>query len=327
MRAVVVREFGPVGSHGVEAFPDPVAGPGEVLIDVRAVGLNFSDRLMMQGKYQVRPELPFVPGRDAAGVVAAIGDGVTRCRPGDRVNAIVTFGAYAEKLAAPETHCFRLPDDMEFATGAAMGNVYITAYLAAVERGRAKSGETVLVTGASGGVGLACVEIAHARGATVIAGVTSPLKGELAIAHGAAHVVDLAASDLRDSLREEISAITGGGVDLVLDPVGGDVFDAALRTLAMGGRLISIGFASGRVPEARANYLLLKNISVGGIYVDPHFEAAPGRVRAAFDEMFGMFERGEIYPEIMAIRPLGEFAAALDLFDARAMRGKMVLTP
>ena len=326
MRAVVVREFGAVGTHAVEEFPDPAPGPGEVLIDVRAVGLNFSDRLMMQGKYQVRPELPFVPGRDAAGVVAAVGEGVTRCKPGDRVNAVVTFGAYAEKLAAPETHCFVIPDDMEFATGAAMGNAYITAYLAAVERGRVRSGESVLVTGATGGVGLACVEIAHARGATVIAGVTSPLKGELAKAHGAAHVVDLSASDLRDTLRKEVSAIAEGGVDLVLDPVGGDVFDAALRVLAMGGRLITIGFAAGRVPEAKANYLLLKNISVGGVYVDAHFDAMPGRVAAAFEEMFGMFERGEIYPEVMATCPLEDFAAALDLFDARAMRGKMVLT-
>lgn len=326
MRAVVVREFGPVEDHRVEDFPDPTPGPGQVLIDVAAIGLNFSDRLMMQGKYQVRPDRPFVPGRDAAGIVTAVGDGVRRCAPGDRVLAVVTFGAYAEKLAADETHCFVIPDEMPFATAAAMGNVYLTAYLAAVERGRMRSGETVLVTGASGGVGLACVDIARARGATVIAGVTSADKGALAQAHGAAHVVDLSASDLRDALRREISAATdGGGVDLVLDVVGGDVFDAALRTLSMNGRLISIGFASGRVPEAKANYLLLKNISVGGAYVDPHIAEAPGRVASAFGEMFDMYRRGDIHPEIMAVRPLDEFAPALGLFDARGVRGKIVL--
>ncbi len=327
MRAVVVREFGPVDTHRVEEFPDPVPGPDEVLIDVAAVGLNFSDRLMMQGKYQVRPDCPFVPGRDAAGVVIRVGGDVTRCAPGDRVLAVVTQGAYGEKLAASETHCFVIPDEMEFTIAAAMGNVYLTAYLAIIERGRMRSGETVLVTGASGGVGLACVDIARARGATVIAGVTSPDKGALAKAHGAAHVVDLSAPDLRNSLRGEIAAATGGGgVDLVLDVVGGDVFDAALRALSMNGRLISIGFASGRVPEAKANYLLLKNISVGGAYVDPHIAEAPGRVASAFGEMFAMFQRGEIHPEIMAIRPLDEFAASLGLFDARGVRGKIVLT-
>lgn len=327
MRAVVVREFGPVDAHRVEELPDPAAGPGQVLINVAAVALNFSDRLMIQGIYQVKPDRPFVPGRDAAGVVAAVGDGVTRCAPGDRVLAVVTRGAYAEKLAADESHCWVIPDDMDFTTAAAMGNVYLTAYLAAIERGRMKSGETVLVTGASGGVGLACVDIARARGGRVIVGVTSADKGALAQAHGAAHVVDLSADDLRAALRDEISEATNGaGVDLVLDLVGGDVFDAALRTLSMNGRLISIGFASGRVPEAKANYLLLKNISVGGAYVDPHIADAPGRVAAAFGEMFDMYRRGEIHPEIMAIRPLDEFASALGLFDARGVRGKIVLT-
>jgi len=327
MRAVVVREFGPVESHAVEEFPDPVPGPGEVLIDVRAIGLNFSDRLMMQGKYQIRPDRPFVPGRDAAGVVVSVGEGVTRCKAGDRVGAVVTWGAYAELLVASETRLFVLPDGMDFQTGAALGNAHITAYLAAVDRGRIKAGETVLVSGAAGGVGLACVEIAAAKGGKVIAGVTSPEKGELARAHGAAHVIDLARDDLRDGLRDQVRAVTGGGVDVLLDVVGGDVFDAGLRALNMGGRLVSIGFASARVPEARANYLLLKNISVGGVYVDPHFDHAPARIADIVADLFAMYGRGEINPAVTASHPLAEFKTALALFDSRAIRGKVVLTP
>lgn len=327
MRAVVIRDFGPIEGHAVEPFPDPAPGAGDVLIDVRAIGLNFSDTLMVQGLYQLRPERPFVPGRDAAGVVAAVGAAVTRCQPGDRVMALVTHGAYAERLAAPQSRCFVLPDGIDFVTAAAMFNAYAIAYLAAVIRGRLCAGERVLVTGASGGVGLACVEVAKAKGAIVVAGVRGAEKGALARRHGADYVVDLAAEDLRRTLRDQVAAATGGhGVDMVLDPVGGDVFDAALRTLAHDGRLVSIGYAAGRVPEVKANYLLLKNISVMGAYVDPAFDAEPERMEEAVADLLAMADRGELQPEIMATYPLEEFQAALRLFADHEIQGKVVLT-
>jgi NADPH2:quinone reductase len=326
MRAVVVRDFGPIAGHTVEDVADPEPGPGDVLIDVHAIGVNFSDTLIVQGLYQLRPELPFAPGRDAAGVVAAVGANVTRCRPGDRVMALVPYGAYAEKLAAPRSRCFTIPDGLDFATAAAMFNAYAIAYVAAVMRGRLEPGETVLVTGASGGVGLACVEIARARGATVIAAVRNADNGALAVGHGADHWIDVSGPDLKDGPRREIADKTGGGVDLVLDPVGGDVFDAALRALRHGGRLVSIGYAAGRVPEAKANYLLLKNIAVMGAYLDPHFAAEPERMERAVAEILAMYQRGDIRPEITATYPLEEFAAALARFADHDVQGKLVLT-
>ena len=326
MRAVVVRDFGPIAGHAVEDVPDPEPGPDDVLIDVHAIGVNFSDTLIVQGLYQLRPEPPFAPGRDAAGVVAAVGADVTRCRPGDRVMALVPHGAYAEKLAAPQSRCFAIPDGLDFTTAAAMFNAYAIAYVAAVMRGRLEPGETVLVTGASGGVGLACVEIAKARGATVIAAVRNADNGALAVGHGADHWIDISGPDLEDGPRREIADKTGGGVDLVLDPVGGDVFDAALRALRHGGRLVSIGYAAGRVPEAKANYLLLKNIAVMGAYLDPHFAAEPERMEHAVAEILAMHQRGDIRPEITATYPLEDFATALARFADHDVRGKLVLT-
>ncbi|MDP6604005.1 MAG: NADPH:quinone oxidoreductase family protein [Rhodospirillales bacterium] len=327
MRAVVVHAFGPLDGHTVEDFPDPEPGPDDVLIDVHAAGVNFSDTLIVQGLYQLRPDPPFVPGRDAAGVVAEVGANVTRFRPGDRVMALVPVGAYGERLAAPQSRCFVMPDGMDFATGAAMYNAYAIAYVATVMRGRIEPGEAVLVTGASGGVGLACLEIAKAKGATVIAAVRTPDKGALANAHGADHWIDVSGPDTGNTLRDRTAEIAGpGGVDLVLDPVGGDVFDAALRTLGHGGRLISIGFAGGRVPEAKANYLLLKNIGVMGAYLDPHFAAEPERMDAAMGEILAMYERGEIRPEVTASYALEDFATALARFADHDVQGKLVLT-
>ena len=327
MRAVLVNAFGPIHTHKVEEFPDPELGPDDVLIDVHAAGVNFSDTLIVQGRYQLRPNLPFVPGRDAAGVVTAVSTGVTRCQPGDRVMALVPFGAYAERLAAPQSRCFGIPDSMSFATGAAMYNTYAIAYVAAVMRGRIKAGETVLVTGASGGVGIACVEIAKAKGATVIAAVRTIDNGEFTVNHGADHWIDVSGPDLKNRLRRLTNEKTGGkDVNIVLDPVGGDVFDAALRTLGHGGRLVSIGYAAGRIPEAKANYLLLKNITVMGAYLDPHFTAEPKRMERAMSEILTMYEQDKIRPEITAIYPLENFSTALTRFADQSVQGKLVLT-
>jgi NADPH2:quinone reductase len=327
MRALVVREFGPLHSHHVEDVPDPVIGEDDVLIEVEAIGLNFPDTLMLQGKYQTRPERPFVPGRDAAGSVIAVGSGVTRVKKGERVIAQVTTGAFAEKLAAPQARCFRMPDGMDFVTGAGMVTIYNTAYVAVVIRSKLAPGETVLVTGASGGVGLAAVQIAKAKGACVLAGVTSKEKGQVALASGADELVDLSVADLRENLRRQVFALTGDrGVDVVYDPVGGDVFDAALRALAFGGRMVIIGFASGRIPEIKGHYVLLKNISIVGAPLDIHFKMRPEVIDAAVADVLRMYENGEIKPEIMATYPLEDIHAAMDVITGRQVKGKIVLT-
>jgi NADPH:quinone reductase len=327
MRGLVVHEFGPLHSHRIEELSDPKIGERDVLIDVKAIGLNFPDTLMLQGKYQTRPDRPFVPGRDASGVVLAIGPKVTRVRQGDRVIAQVATGAFAEKLAAPEARCFRMPNSMDFITGAGMVTIYNTAYVAVVIRGQVKPGETVLVTGASGGVGLAVVQIARAKGARVLAGVTSKEKGQVALTSGAEALIDLSAPDLRESLREKVFALTDGrGVDAVFDPVGGDVFDAALRAVGYAGRMVIIGFASGRIPEVKGHYVLLKNISVVGAPLDIHFKMQPELMDTAVAELFRMHEKGEIRPEIMATYPLDDIHKAMDLIVGRKVRGKIVLT-
>jgi NADPH:quinone reductase len=327
MRALVVHEFGPLHSHGVEEVPDPGIGERDVLIDIKAIGLNFPDTLMLQGKYQTRPDRPFIPGRDASGVVVATGAKVTRVSKGDRVIAQVAIGAFAEKLSAPEGRCFQMPDSMDFITGAGMVTIYNTAYVAVVIRGQVKPGETVLVTGASGGVGFATVQIARAKGARVLAGVTSQEKGQVALASGAEALIDLSAPDLRESLRQQVFAVTDHrGVDAVFDPVGGDVFDAALRAVAYAGRIIIIGFASGRIPEVKGHYILLKNISVVGAPLDVHFKVEPNVMDAAVADLFAMYEKGEIRPEIMATYPLDDIHKAMDLIVGRKVKGKIVLT-
>jgi NADPH2:quinone reductase len=327
MRALVVHEFGPIRAHRIEDVPDPSIGEGDVLIDVKAIGLNFPDTLMLQGKYQTRPERPFVPGRDASGVVIATGSAVNRVKQGDRVIAQVATGAFAEKLVAPQARCFRMPDKMDFVTGAGMVTIYNTAYVAVVIRGQLKPGETVLVTGASGGVGLAIVQLAKAKGARVLAGVTSKDKGELALANGADALVDLSASDLREDLRRQVFALTKDrGLDAVFDPVGGDIFDAALRAVAYGGRIVIIGFASGRIPEIKGHYILLKNIAVVGAPLDIHFKMQPQVMDAAVADLFRLYDKGQIKPEIMATYPLERIHDAMDVILARAVKGKIVLT-
>jgi NADPH:quinone reductase len=327
MRALVVHEFGPIHSHRIEDVRDPTMGEHDVLIEVKAIGLNFPDTLMLQGKYQTRPDRPFVPGRDASGIATATGARVTRVKTGDRVIAQVATGAFAEKLAAPQARCFRMPGDMDFVTGAGMVTIYNTAYVAVVIRGQVKAGETVLVTGASGGVGLAAVQVAKAKGARVLAGITSKDKGQIALASGADSLIDLSVADLRENLRRQVFAVTDSrGVDAVFDPVGGDVFDAALRALAFAGRLVIIGFASGRIPEVKGHYILLKNIAIVGAPLDIHFKMQPDVMDAAVADLFRMYEKGQIKPEIMATYPLENIHKAMDVIVARQVKGKIVLT-
>jgi len=290
-----------------------------VVIDARAIGVNYPDLLVAEGKYQFIPPAPYSPGKEVAGVVVG---------SGKRVLAEVEFGAYAEKVLARAVDCHELPGAMPFEDAVALGLAYQTAWFALVERAQLKPGESVLVTGASGGVGLAAVQLAKGLGATVIAGVTSAQKGELCRRHGADHVVDLAAGDLRESVREQVFAAVGKrGVDVVIDSVGGDAFDGALRALAWRGRLVVVGFAAGRIPEVKANYLLLKNIAVLGLQWSDYRNRDPELVARAQSVIFGFYVENRLKPEITATYPLEHFADALARFESRQVQGKMLLLP
>ncbi len=326
MRAVMIHEFGNRDTVAVEHIDDPVPGPGEVLVDVKAAGVNFTDLLSLDGKYQNLPPLPFTPGKDAAGVVAAVGDGVTSVRPGERVIAHVNDSALAERVIADQLLCFELPDAMDFETAAAMGLPCETAYVALALRGRLKAGERVLINGASGGVGLAAVEIAKALGARVLAGLTTPSKGEAVMRWGADAIIDLGAENLRDAVRDQVMAATDGhGVDLVFDLVGGAPFDASMRAIAWSGRAVVSGFTTGTIPSVKTNYLLVKNISVLGMAISSYFDRRAPEIAEAQAAIFELWKDDKIHPHIMARFPLDDFKQAIALIEERKIVGKAVL--
>jgi NADPH:quinone reductase len=327
MRAAVVRQLGGIENISMAELPDPVAGPGELLIDIHAAPVNYADLLVISGRYQTRPALPFIPGKSTAGVVTAVGNAVNRFRVGDRVLAWVEEGSYAEMIAAPESVCYRLPATMPF-VDAALGLDYATAWFALRDRARLRAGEWVLVLGASGAVGFAAVQLANALGARVLAGVATRDKVDLAELAGADRIVELWRPDLRESLRTQVrEATAGAGADIILDPVGGAVFEAALRGLAWRGRLVVIGFAGGEIPTIRANYLLLKNIEVSGLQVSDYKKNAPDQVSQCFEELFRLYEAGTLAPYVMASYPLERCVEALQQVRDRTVRRKVVLTP
>jgi NADPH2:quinone reductase len=326
MKAVVVREFGAPESIRVEEFPAPQPGENEVLLDVHAAGVNFPDMLVMAGKYQTLPPRPFVPGKECAGIVAAVGRSVTTCKPGDRVLAWMEYGAFAEQAVCPQDNCFVLPEPMSFEEGACFGLVYQTAHFALVERADLRAGDIVLVTGATGGVGLAAVQIAKALGATVVAAVSTPEKAEIAWRNGADHVIDVSVPNLRDALRDQLRQATGGrGADVVIEQVGGEVFDASLRALAWSGRLVVVGFAGGRIPEIKANYLLVKNIAVLGLQISDYRDQHAPAMRRVMAELFDLYDQGSISPFVSQVYPLREFASAFAAITARKAIGKLAL--
>jgi len=328
VRAVVVREHGRYDSAAIEDVPVPTPGAGEVVIGARALGVNYPDLLVIQGRYQFLPPRPFSPGKEVAGVVESVGAGVTRLKPGDRVMAQREYGCYAQKICVAEALCHRLPDALGFEEGAALGLAYQTAHFAIKDRGALKPGESVLVTGASGGVGLACVEVAKALGATVIAGVTSAEKGELCRRHGADHWIDLSQPEPRESVRAQVHAVAGKrGVDIVLENVGGEIFDGALRALAWCGRMVIVGFASMQLPTIRANYLLVKNISALGLQWSDYRERDPDWVQRVQLELYDLWARGSLKPYVSAKFPLERYADALACFVERRVQGRMILLP
>jgi NADPH2:quinone reductase len=328
MRAVVVDAFGPFEAAAVRDVPDPAPGPGEVLVEVHAAASNFVDLLVIGGTYQNKPQLPFVPGKCAAGIVRSVGAQVSRFRPGDRVLALCEEGGYGTLVVEQEKRCFRLPDKMSFVDAASISTIFDTAWFALRERGRLKAGETVLVLGASGGVGLAAVQLARAMGAKVLGGVSNAEKADIVRDAGADAMVDLSRSNLRDSLREQVYAVTDRrGADVILDMLGGDIFDAALRALAYRGRLVVIGFAAGAIPTVKANYLLLKTIEVSGMQVSHYRDCAPDEVARCFAELFALYEAGKIKAPPTEVLPLTDFAKALRALRDRTIRGRIVLVP
>ena len=328
MRAAIVREFGPISSHAVGELPDPNPGPGEVVIRIKAAAVNYVDSLVVTGKYQFLPKHPFVPGKLPAGEISALGAGVTEFKIGDRVLTLAEQGGYAELVSVDARQCFKLPPSMTFVDAASMALVYDTSWFALRERARLRKGESVLVLGGTGGVGLAAIQLAKAMGAKVLAGVSNSAKTSLALKAGSDDIIDLSKENLRDMLREQVFAKNGGnGVDIVIDPIGGDAFDAALRALAWRGRLVVVGFASGRVPSVKANYLMIKNIEVSGLQVSDYRKRTPNLMAQCMQEIFAMFEAGKLHPTATVTYPLDFFAQALQEIVERRVSGRIVLLP
>jgi NADPH2:quinone reductase len=328
MRAAIVKEFGPIASHTVGDLPEPTARAGEVLITVKATAVNFVDSLVVTGKYQFLPQRPFAPGKLPAGEISALGEGVSGFKVGDRVLALAEQGGYAQKIAVDARQCFKLPAAMSFGEAASMALVYDTSWFGLRERARIQAGDSVLVLGSTGGVGLASVQLAKAMGAKVLAGVSNATKAPLAMQAGADDIVDLSQPNLRDSLRDQVFAKNGGkGVDIVIDPIGGDAFDAALRALAWRGRLVVIGFASGRIPEVKANYLLLKNIEVTGLQISDYRKRMPEMMAECMREIFALYAAGKLKPATFQTRPLDAFAESLQEVVERRAIGRIVLEP
>ena len=323
MRAVHCHAWGGPESLEIADTDPPEPGPGQVRLAVHAAGINFADILMVAGQYQEKPSFPFSPGLECAGVIDAVGPGVARLKPGQRVAALTDWGAYAEMALARETDVFPIPDAMDFVAAAGFPITYGTAHGALTWRAGLKADEVLLVHGAAGGVGLAAVEVGKAMGARVIATAGGPEKLAVAEAHGADELIDYR----RQDLRAEIKALTGGrGVDVVFDPVGGDVFDASLRSVAWGARLLVIGFAAGRVPQIPANILLVKNLAAVGFYWGSYRSQAPDLVEQQFAQLFAWFEEGKLKPHVSHRLDLADGAEAMALLGERRSTGKVVLT-
>jgi len=322
MKAVLCHALGEPDDLRVEEIEPSHLEHGQVRIGVHAAGVNFPDYLMVTGKYQVKPPLPFTPGIEAAGEIIECAPDVVDLRPGQRVVALARRGgAFASQLTLPAPFVVPIPDTMDFATAAGFSVAYGTAHLALTHRGQLRSGETLLVTGAGGGVGLAAVEVGKRLGARVIAAAGGADKLKIASEHGADDLIDYQTTSLRDRIKD-----LAGGVDVVFEPVGGDIFDQCSRVMNWEGRLLVIGFASGRTPSAPANLILVKNYSLVGVVFGAHIEKLPESVRPRIQELLRWYNDGSLRPYISRTFPLDQAAVALNEMAARNVRGKIVLT-
>lgn len=322
MKAVLCKAFGPAESLVLEDISSPEPKKNEILLDVYAAGVNFPDTLIIEGKYQFKPPFPFSPGGEAAGVVAAVGEKVQHVKPGDRVMALTGWGSFAEQVAVPGYNVMPIPTGMDFETAAAFAMTYGTSMHALKQRANLQPGETLLVLGASGGVGLAAVEIGKAMGARVIAAASSAEKLEVAKRAGADELIDYSAS----SLKEEVKKLTGGqGADVIYDPVGGDLFDEAIRSIAWNGRLLVVGFASGRIPELPVNLALLKGAAVVGVFWGSFAQRQPQDNLANFQQLFAWHAEGKLKPLVSQTFPLERAADAINALGQRKAVGKVVV--
>jgi NADPH:quinone reductase len=323
MRAVVCRAWGEVESLKIEDVPAPTPGPGQVLIDVKATAVNYADSIMVAGRYQTKPPLPFSPGLETAGVVAACGEGVTRFAPGDRVMAILAYGGLAEMAVADEVETFRLPAGMPFDEAGAFPIAYFSSHVAIRWQGRLEPGETLLVLGAAGGVGLTAVEIGKAMGARVIAGASTAEKLAVARERGADATVNYAT----EKLTERVLALTDGkGADVCFDPVGGELFDAALSALGWGGRILLVGFVGG-VQQIPANRLLVKHRAALGSSLRYFRWHAPDKLERSVDELFRWYGEGKLRPLVSDRLPLERSVEAIRRLTDRKAHGKIVVLP
>ncbi len=324
MRAVVCKEFGPPEKLVVEELPTPAITDHQVLLDVKACGVNFPDLLIIENKYQFKPPLPFSPGGEVSGVVKAVGAQVTTLKPGDRVLGAPGFGGFAEEIAIDARVCVPIPASMPFDAAAAFLFTYGTSHYALKDRAALKPGETLLVLGAAGGVGLAAVELGKAMGAKVIAAASSAEKLAVCREHGADEGIDYSQEDL----KERIKALTGGnGADVIYDPVGGDFSEQAFRSIAWEGRFLVIGFAAGPIPKIPLNLVLLKGAQIVGVFWGSFTMREPARHAANIQELMEWYAAGKLKPRISATYPFTRVAEALGDLAARRVKGKVVLVP
>lgn len=321
MRAALVTELNGPDAIEVRELDDLKPKKGQVIIDVKACGVNFPDLLLSRGMYQMRPPLPFSPGGEVAGTVAAVGEGVSSVAVGDRVMALNWYGGFASQVAVAERQAVPVPESMDLETAAAFAFTYATSFHALVDRGRIAAGERLLVLGAAGGVGLAAVEIGAALGAHVIAAASTEEKLDLCVEHGAKGRINYSTEDLKKAAKQ------GGGLDLVYDPVGGDYSEKALRALRPGGRHLVIGFAAGEIPAIRLNLTLLKQCSVVGVAWGAWALANPEGHTAHMKTLFGLHAEGKLRPHVSKRYSLEEAPQALRDMDERKVKGKVLVVP
>jgi len=323
LKALLCKQFGPPESLVLEEVPSPTPGAGEVVISIKAASVNFPDVLIIQNKYQFKPPLPFSPGSELAGVVKAVGAGVSNVKPGDKVIAFTTFGAFAEEVKTEALRLLPMPEGMSYEEAASFILTYGTTDHALRDRGQLKAGETLLVLGAAGGVGVAAIEVGKALGARVIACASSPEKLEVCRQHGADETINYASEDL----RERIKALTEGkGVDVIYDAVGGAYSEPAFRSIAWRGRHLVIGFAAGDIPKLPLNLALLKGASVVGVFWGDYTRREPKSFAQSALQLARWYKEGRLKPHVSATFPLAKAADAMNLLASRKAKGKVVVS-
>ncbi|MFT6899717.1 MAG: NADPH2:quinone reductase [Paraglaciecola sp.] len=324
MKAIVCEEFAPVENLKYIEVADPVAAKGQVVVDIKACGVNFPDGLLVQGLYQMKPEFPFIPGNEVAGVISEVGEGVRHLKVGMRVIALCMLGGYAQKVACPATHVLPIPDEIPDEEAAALVTAHATAHHALKQRANIQPGETLLVTGAAGGTGLAAVQIGKLMGAKVIAVCSTQEKLDVAKENGADILINYTEVDLKTTIKE---VTEGKGVDVVYECVGGDTFNACSRAMAWNGRLLVVGFAGGTIPQFPVNLALVKGFSVMGVFWGSFTQHQPKDFAANMHELLGWYVQGKVKVVVDEVLPLEQAKDALNKVMNREVKGKMTLRP